>query len=45
MTAKKDSERDKFEQVMTALFKAPKPSNHLPKKRCGKLGADGTFPC
>jgi hypothetical protein len=39
MTAKKDSERENFEHSMIALFKAPKPPKHKPKKR-KKKGKD-----
>jgi hypothetical protein len=36
---KKDyKEREKFERAMIALFRAPKPSKHQPKKR--KKGKD-----
>jgi hypothetical protein len=28
--------KERFEQTMTALFKAPKPTKHAPKKRKNK---------
>jgi hypothetical protein len=33
MKKDKSSERGNFERAMTALFKAPKPPKHVPKKR------------
>ena len=38
MKKEKPSEREKFEETMRALFKAPKPPKHVPKKR--KKGKD-----
>jgi hypothetical protein len=35
----KASEREKFEELMKTLFKAPKPLKHVPKKR-KKKGKD-----